>query len=1241
MGAEYVPCPVVPGGKVFNTYKDDDICNSYSNVTGVVQLACSSAEEEETAAASLPPNGDELAFCLIYFTWGGFAILNVFWYLHKAADPAPESISKTSTKGYKNDMFGTFLFVFYILMSLSFQVMFCFVIVDYYAGGLYFIGYMNMRKFLIGTFHTSTAWYIFTRAKSDTLRNYYRIRCSFEESQFVHLWKKDDQVIELADDGRVTRTLQYVQRLLENIAGPYGYHYTAPVLFSSEGVRYFDFQCSRYTYDPKNKNFSPHQLSIPTTYTGILNYATKKQNTGLDSVEAEVSFQLAGPNFIYVTIPNIMLAFAHEFSQYFYIYQFSIMWVWYYWSYWNMATVVLVVIVLSGTVKILIKRSSEFKIKSMAEQIDKVVVLRDGKWITADSVYLVRGDIIEVQDETRVPADCILVSGTCILDESMLTGEAMPVQKFCSTSSDNEYEKMKSGKKNSLFAGTVVKQVQPDKIAGQSRVCALVVDTGALTEKGKLVSGILYSAKVNFIFDEHLKVVFMILFLWSMIALAIVSTFLQAEGEGRHSTAWLYGIFVISQVMSPLLPAVFVIGQSMSAGRLATQDIFCVDLSRITVAGKVRVFCFDKTGTLTKSGLNFENVLPVGQSGEEEKTDEKTASHFLELQNTNLHSLWDQAMGCAHTISKLGDNYVGNPVDQEMFKSSGWEMTSDGLTLTKGGETINVIKQYEFDHARMSMAVAVEIKGETHIFVKGSFEKIEELCAGVPANYLQRAQSLASEGNYTLGVGHRNLGSVDAETVRAMSRDEMEQGNECLGLMMFKNNLKDDTAQYIKELKEGKVRPVMITGDTVMTGIHIAKACGMTLENSTVILGDTTNEGQVSWTDISTGDAMNSDMSWLKGDNIELAMTGKAFNALRGSGDIRNLLPQSRIFARMTPTDKVDCVQLHMEKEITAMCGDGGNDCGALRAAHVGVAMSEAEASIVSPFSTKSKSLAAPVQVLKEGRAALATSFSSYSFLIMYGETIVFSKFFYIYFSVQLAEWVWIIIDSFFVVCLSFALTQSKAADKLAPRRPTARLLGPQTVISITSIVLINFLFQMGAVVMLFSEEWFPCKEFDKGAVDASKWWLLADNFEGETIGLLAMFQVANAAFVGNFGSDYRAMFIKNWIFVVAYIIVFIIVSCVVLLDPNELGCKFRFNCGNYDYLVENGFFDRYEDIGWSMEGQNNPYGNNVLPMDFRWKLWALCVGNLVTVVAWYYVVILGPIRSACRSRRKDRPIKI
>lgn len=103
-------------------------------------------------------------------------------------------------------------------------------------------------------------------------------------------------------------------------------------------------------------------------------------------------------------------------------------------------------------------------------------------------------------------------------------------------------------------------------------------------------------------------------------------------------------------------------------------------------------------------------------------------------------------------------------------------------------------------------------------------------------------------------------------------------------------------------------------------------------------------------------------------------------------------------------------------------------------------------------------------------------------------------KIFTFYFSISLSQNIWIAIDVLITVLLTWAVSQSRAADELAAQRPTAQLLGPQVMASAIGVVAINWLFVIGAFVMLFQQPWFRCNEFDSNAVDISKWWLLADN---------------------------------------------------------------------------------------------------------------------------------------------------
>ena len=121
---------------------------------------------------------------------------------------------------------------------------------------------------------------------------------------------------------------------------------------------------------------------------------------------------------------------------------------------------------------------------------------------------------------------------------------------------------------------------------------------------------------------------------------------------------------------------------------------------------------------------------------------------------------------------------------------------------------------------------------------------------------------------------------------------------------------------------------------------------------------------------------------------LELAVASSdALHALMASGAMARLLPHTRIWARTKPEDKAAIVSMFVELGmVSTMVGDGGNDCGALRSAHAGLALSEAEASVVSPFTSSTWSIRSVVDLVREGRAALATAFGSYKFLVIYGQ---------------------------------------------------------------------------------------------------------------------------------------------------------------------------------------------------------------------------------------------------------------
>ena len=154
-------------------------------------------------------------------------------------------------------------------------------------------------------------------------------------------------------------------------------------------------------------------------------------------------------------------------------------------------------------------------------------------------------------------------------------------------------------------------------------------------------------------------------------------------------------------------------------------------------------------------------------------------------------------------------------------------------------------------------------------------------------------------------------------------------------------------------------------------------------------MGKMNNSGEVVWTDTSIDPVPFPSTDQLESGDIELALSGGAWSALRTADpkDAAKLASYVRVFGRCTPYTKLSVVETFVELGyVTLMSGDGGNDAGALKAAHVGIALSEAEASIVAPFTSLDKEISSVLDVLKEGRCALASALATYKYITMYGQ---------------------------------------------------------------------------------------------------------------------------------------------------------------------------------------------------------------------------------------------------------------
>lgn len=241
--------------------------------------------------------------------------------------------------------------------------------------------------------------------------------------------------------------------------------------------------------------------------------------------------------------------------------------------------------------------------------------------ISSDS--LVPGDIIVIpMDGGIMGCDAVLLSGSCIVNESMLTGESIPVTKTPPTSNDAPFEWM-SQKRHILYAGTTILQT---RYYGSEKVLAKVVRTGFNTSKGELVKSILYPRPIEFRFYED-SVRFVCL-LFGVAAMGMLYTIKLYKEQGADlKTIIVRALDIITIVVPPALPLAMTAGQVYSQARLKKKNIFCISPQRINVCGKLKLICFDKTGTLTDDGLTMEGCHEC-KNGEFRSTDTQPPRSF-------------------------------------------------------------------------------------------------------------------------------------------------------------------------------------------------------------------------------------------------------------------------------------------------------------------------------------------------------------------------------------------------------------------------------------------------------------------------------------------------------------------------------------------------------------------------------------------------------------------------------------
>lgn len=261
-------------------------------------------------------------------------------------------------------------------------------------------------------------------------------------------------------------------------------------------MRVFEFKHLKYVWDDATSNFIKLR-GLDVEVPAMLLHQLKP----LDGNTRKARLDVYGKNEIFIPLHGIMTLLFLEVLNPFYIFQVFSVCLWFSYDYYYYAVVIVIMSIFGITMTILQIRKNQLALYKTVMSTDAVTVLQPGgQSAVFQSTYLVPGDILEIpKDGCTMHCDAVLLSGNCILDESMLTGECVPVTKTPLPCQKDVLLDSKEHSRHMLFSGTKVIQT---RYIGTEKVLARVINTGNITTKGGLIRSILYPPPVDYKFEE-------------------------------------------------------------------------------------------------------------------------------------------------------------------------------------------------------------------------------------------------------------------------------------------------------------------------------------------------------------------------------------------------------------------------------------------------------------------------------------------------------------------------------------------------------------------------------------------------------------------------------------------------------------------------------------------------------------------------------------------------------------------
>lgn len=549
--------------------------------------------------------------------------------------------------------------------------------------------------------------------------------------------------------------------------------------------------------------------------------------------------------------------------------------------------------------------------------VSKVKVKRDENYVETDATKLVVGDVILLEAGDKVPADARIIKAVrAKVDESILTGESIAVEKHAATISKDV---LLQERKNIVYSGTSVVN---------GRIEAVIIATGMDTEIGSIAGSL--DKKDESLTPLQVKVKKVSNFITVIACILIALTL--CYGLIKKLDAISIIMLCISMVLASVpevLPVSITATLTIGVQQMAKRKTVVKQLAAIETLGATQIICSDKTGTITTNQMTLVEIY----ANDKTYLDIKTNKNEL---NT-LHNILSLCNDTQLTDKNRG-KFIGDPLEIALSQY----LFNLNINIDDVRNKYERLGEIPFDSTRKMMSsINIMENDKVQMLVKGSLGEIInkstkyysngktiKITKHIKNKFLAKEKAMSKKAYKVLAFAFKDIKSKKEYDVK--DEDDLV----LVGIVGLIDPPKDGVKEAVKKCIEAKMKPIMITGDSLATAMSIAKEVGIAKKDT---------------------------------QGVE----GKVIDALTDD-ELVSFVKNYTVFARVTPDHKVRIVRAFQTAgKVVAMTGDGVNDAPALKLANVGVGMGKAGTDVtknVADIILMDDSFSTIVTAVEEGR---------------------------------------------------------------------------------------------------------------------------------------------------------------------------------------------------------------------------------------------------------------------------------